>query len=72
MSEPSKHSVSDETRRRQKVDKKAVTALARAAAKAAKLAVRELLFLAHLFMHGWRTAPSPLSAFRLGTQIDSE
>ena len=72
MSEPNKNSVSDETRRRKNADRYATIKLTRATAKAAKLTVRALLFLAHLLVHGWRTAPSPLTAFRLGTQSDSE
>ena len=72
MSEPYKHSVSDATRRRKNADRNATIKLTRAAAKATKSAVRALLLLAHLPVHGWRTALSPRATFRLGTQSDSE
>ena len=56
-----------EAARRKNADRNAAQTLSRAAAKAAKLAVRAPLFLAHLPVHEWRTASSPLAAFRLGT-----
>ena len=67
-----KKAANKEATRRKNADRNATKKLTRAAAKAAKLAVRALLFLAHLPVYGCRTAPSPRAAFRLGTQSDSE
>ena len=63
---------SKEAARRKYADRNATKKLTRAAAKAAKLAVRALLFLAHLPVYGCSAAPDPLAAFRLGMPSDSE